>query len=83
MPLGLDKEQEEEVDVLDAHDEKQEDGDGWAKPHSNRKWFIDATEGLGLTAADVEHVCRESAMEALREDIDCDTVSRRHFKRSV
>ncbi len=81
MPLGLDGKEEQQLDVLD--DEKQEDGGGRAKPPSNRKWFIDATEGLGLTAADVEHVCRESAMEALREDIDCNTVSRRHFKRSV
>ncbi len=70
MPLGLDEQEE------------QEEGGNWTKS-SYRKWFINATEGLDLTAADVEHVCCESAMEALREDIDINTVSMRHFKRYV
>ncbi len=79
MPLRLNEEEEEQLDVLGNGDELE--NCVLTKPPSIREWFIHTTEGLGFTAADVEHICRESAMEALREEIDSNTVCRRHFER--
>ncbi len=81
MPLRLDEEEEQQQ--LDVLGNAEPENCGLTKLPPIREWFINTTERLGLTAADIEHICRESAMEALREDIDSNTVSRRHFKRSA
>ena len=37
----------------------------------------------GLTCAALRHVCREAAMEALRQDIEAKQVARRHFVQAI
>jgi SpoVK/Ycf46/Vps4 family AAA+-type ATPase len=48
------------------------------EPEVLASWFAERTEGW--SAADVAHACREAAMAALREDVGCGTVMRRHFE---
>jgi len=38
-----------------------------------------ARKAQGYSGADIEGICREAAMNALREDIECTEVSRRDF----
>jgi transitional endoplasmic reticulum ATPase len=38
-----------------------------------------ARKAQGYSGADIEAICREAAMNALREDIECTEVSRRDF----
>ncbi len=42
-----------------------------------------ANETEGYSGADIESLVREAAMDALREDIDSDKVSRKHFEKAL
>ncbi len=43
--------------------------------------LVERTEGY--VGADIEHLCREAAMQALREDLESDDVEMRHFEAAL